>query len=469
MAGIIPSMPDVTAADPLADLEVAVRNVVAHYLVDEQVPGISLAITGVERTLISIVDGWADLDAQRPIEPDTLFEIGSIGKVFTAEIVLQLVDEGRLALDDPVVRHVPWFVVPRYGPRITIHHLLGHTAGITAGVDGTPEAVMQVWRLRDLRPGSAPGRRVHYSNLGYKILGLVIEAVDGVPFAVSLQRRILEPWGMATSEAAVTHEVRPRLAVGYEPARDDRPWSLGDAVRPGTWLTTDTADGCTCANADDMAAAVRALLRDEAGHTARMIVSQPVRGGEHQGYGLNTLTVDGHAFVGKGGGMIGYTAGLQWEPASGLGAVVLQNGPFGMPNALARLLVRMAAATQAGRDPRDERFEVDDGATDAADATPASLPTVPEATRDAVVGAYRSHDPWTTFFRIEARGDTLYLTFPFAPDGFDDEQPLVPMAHGWFRVGLDRLGPERLRFDTVIDGLARRAWLSGWDYYRVES
>jgi hypothetical protein len=54
------------------------------------------------------------------------------------------------------------------------------------------------------------------------------------------------------------------------------------------------------------------------------------------------------------------------------------------------------------------------------------------------------------------------------PDGFDDEQPLVPMARGWFRVGSDRLGPERLRFDTTVEGRARRAWLSGWDYYRVD-
>ncbi|MEO5885785.1 MAG: serine hydrolase, partial [Candidatus Limnocylindrales bacterium] len=94
-------------------------------------------------------------------------------------------------------------------------------------------------------------------------------------------------------------------------------------------------------------------------------------------------------------------------------------------------------------------------------------PTEPTAEQAVVTGTYRSHDPWTPLFRVEARGADLWLTFPAAPDGFDDEQPLVPMARGWFRVGADRLGPERLRFDTVIDGRARRAWLSGWDYYRV--
>src|SRR3954469_14610212 len=343
MAGIIPTMSDATRAAEGLDLLAALRDLVARYLVDEGVPGIALAVTDRDGTVVSLVGGWADLDARRPVVPETLFEIGSIGKVFTAEIVLQLVDEGRLALDDPIVRHIPWFDVPRYGARITIHHLLGHTAGITAGVEGTPDAVMQVWRLRDLPPGSAPGRHVHYSNLGYKVLGLVIEAVDGVPFALSLQRRILDPWGMDTSAAAVSQEVRPRLAVGYEPARDDVPWNLGDPVRPGTWLTTGTADGCSCTNAEDLVAASRRFMADERGHVARMVEPQPVRGGEHQGYALATTTVGGRTFVGKGGGMIGYTAGLQWEPASGFAAVVLQNGPFGMPNALARLVVRMAA------------------------------------------------------------------------------------------------------------------------------
>ena len=66
------------------------------------------------------------------------------------------------------------------------------------------------------------------------------------------------------------------------------------------------------------------------------------------------------------------------------------------------------------------------------------------------------------------RGDVPWLCFWSAPDGFDDEQPLVPIDGEWnHRVGDDPLGPERLSFDTVIDGHTVRAWLSGWDYYRT--
>ena len=71
-------------------------------------------------------------------------------------------------------------------------------------------------------------------------------------------------------------------------------------------------------------------------------------------------------------------------------------------------------------------------------------------------------------FHVEARGAELWLSFPDAPDGADGTQRLVPMAGGWYRLGESRLGPERIRFDLVIDGRARRAMLSGWPWYRAD-
>ena len=144
-------------------LDAAIAAIDAHVeslRADGSIPGLVLAVTDRNGLLADRRYGWAEVAARRPVEPDTLFEIGSIGKTFAAIIVMQLVEEGRLRLDDPVVRHLPWFKVPRTGERITIRHLLSHTAGITAGIDGTPEPTFQVWRLRDLPPGSAPGTPV---------------------------------------------------------------------------------------------------------------------------------------------------------------------------------------------------------------------------------------------------------------------------------------------------------------------
>jgi CubicO group peptidase (beta-lactamase class C family) len=461
-------MPDRDTPDPLAR---AVDATIAAYLADGSVPGVALAITGRDGLLLARTGGFAEVASRTPVHAETLFEIGSIGKSFTAHVILQLADEGRLAVDDPVVRHLPWFRVPRTGERITIHHLLSHTAGITAGIDGTPEATMQVHRLRDLRPGSAPGRRFHYSNVGYKALGLVIEAIEGASYPSVIRRRVMDPAGMSGSEPAISNAIRARVAVGYQPAIDDAPWQDGEPLAPSPWLETDTADGSVAATGTDMAAYLRWLMADleAGGPVARMATPVPALGGFGYGYGLLRFSRDGREYRGHGGGMVGFISGMTWDQAAGVGAVVLQNGPGGAPTFLSRQLVRQAVATLEGRDPAVEPVEPapsDDDGEDAAETTVGT--TGPTAEQTVIAGTYRSHDPWEPVFRVEARSDELWLVFPSAPDGFDDEQVLRPMAGGWWRVGDDRLGPERMRFDTVIDGRARRAWLSGWPSFRVD-
>jgi hypothetical protein len=99
-------------------------------------------------------------------------------------------------------------------------------------------------------------------------------------------------------------------------------------------------------------------------------------------------------------------------------------------------------------------------------ATPPALPT-PEGALLSHRGTYRSHDPWLPVFRIVLRGDRLWLQFPATPNGGDPEQPLSPIDDGWFRLGEDEGGPERIRFDLPIDGLSRRAWLGTWPWSRV--
>jgi CubicO group peptidase (beta-lactamase class C family) len=460
-------MPQHDTPEPLAR---AVDATMADYLADGSVPGVALAITGRDGLLLARTGGFAEVASRTPVGPDTLFEIGSIGKSFTAHAILQLAAEGRLAVDDPVVRHLPWFRVPRTGERITIHHLLSHTAGITAGIDGTPEATMQVHRLRDLPPGSAPGRRFHYSNVGYKALGLVLEAIEGASYPSVIRRRVMDPAGMSGSEPAITNAIRARIAVGYQPAIDDAPWHDGEPLAPSPWLETDTADGSVAATATDMAAYLRWLMADleAGGPVARMATPVPARGAFGYGYALMRFSRDGREYLGHGGGMVGFISGMTWDQAAGVGAVVLQNGPGGAPTFLSRQLVRQAVAALEGRDPAVEPVEPapSDDDDDAEEAPVGATDPTPE--QAIIAGTYRSHDPWEPVFHVQVRGEDLWLVFPSAPDGFDDEQVLLPMAGGWWRVGDDRLGPERMRFDTVIDGRARRAWLSGWPSFRVD-
>jgi D-alanyl-D-alanine carboxypeptidase len=522
----------------------AIDDAVRHELERTGQPGLTLGLTDREGTIALRAHGLADVASQQPVTPATLFEIGSIGKTFTAIAVLQLADEGRIEIDAAVDRYLPWFAVaqpPDYPP-ITVAHLLSHTAGIVAGIDATPEAAFQVWSLRDLPTFSPPGERFHYSNVGYKALGLVLEAVEGRPYPEIVRTRILEPLGMAATEPAIEHDIRSRLAVGYEYLHDDRIGHPGAPLAPATWLETDTADGSIASNAADMCALARLILREGdgllSGEAFRLMSSPKIWVGETAAYayGLVIRELEGRRLIGHGGGMVGYLAALQVDPESGLGAVVLQNGMSTNPMAIAREALRLARGEEDGiartpGGPPDDvagvyvpddggdpielvvseagvslRFsgrelaldELDDDLFLAADPAfdrfglrverPAEAALelwhggrryvregaparqLPEPSDDlrALAGHYRSHNPWTTNFRVVVRGDRPWLIFPAAPDGFDDEQPLTPLPDGSFRAGEDPGNPETLRFDTVVDGWALRAWLSGWPYYRVD-
>src|SRR5262245_11942126 len=96
---------------------------------------------------------------------DTYLEIGSIGKTFTAVVLLQLRQDRRVSLDDPVTRDLPWFQVRSEFDPITLHHLLTHTAGIVTGDALSGDSRFDVWALRDTDAGFPPGARFHYSNV----------------------------------------------------------------------------------------------------------------------------------------------------------------------------------------------------------------------------------------------------------------------------------------------------------------
>ncbi len=299
--------------DRLAADEMAVRGV----------PGVAVALTDRDGDAVVRTYGLANVDGALPVAADTLFEIGSIGKVFTAIVVLQLAEEGRLDLHAPVAAALPWFAMPVVGRPVTLHDLLTHTAGITSGIDGTPEAAFQVHALRHRTPGSAPGERYRYSNVGFKILGLVIEAIEGLPYPDVVRRRVLEPLGMTQTEPAITNAIRPRLAVGYAYEADDRIGHLGHPLAPATWLETATADGSIASTASDMAILARMLLRRGEGPRGRLLseASFARMAGPHirpspdfgYGYGLMTRVLNGRTFIGHTGGMIGFVAGLQVE------------------------------------------------------------------------------------------------------------------------------------------------------------
>jgi CubicO group peptidase (beta-lactamase class C family) len=153
-----------------------------------------------------------------------------MNKMFTATAIMQLAEEGRLALDEPISRYVDESWLPRsITDRVTIHHLLTHTSGLGSYFN---EAFMRSSRtlyreVDDYRPlvqgetlAFEPGTEFRYSNTGMLLLGAVIEAVTGTSYFDHVRSRIYGPAGMMDSDSYSMDEPVPNLAIGYIPAPD---------------------------------------------------------------------------------------------------------------------------------------------------------------------------------------------------------------------------------------------------------
>ncbi|HRA47148.1 MAG TPA: serine hydrolase domain-containing protein, partial [Thermomicrobiales bacterium] len=302
-----------------------------------EMPGLQIALTDREVLLGTINLGFANLDAKTPVTDATLFEFGSIGKSFTAICLLQLADEGKIDLHAPFDSQLPWWSIKSQFAPITAHDLMSHTAGIISGTDFTPEQRFEVWALRNTETFAAPGTTFHYSNVGYKSLGLLIEHVTGKPYGDVVRERILEPLGMGNTLAAITQADRHRLALGYQDYYDDRPRAPGRGVVPAPWLETDSGDGCLSASASDLAIYLRMFMNHGAYPGGRVltdaqfaimttprIVMDPDDNLAY-GYGITIPAEGTPGHFGHGGGMVGYISEMRADLTTGFGAIAFTN------------------------------------------------------------------------------------------------------------------------------------------------
>ncbi len=305
---------------------------------EANMPGMAVAVTTREEVLRVRTFGYADVASQTPVEADSMFEIGSIGKSFTNVALMQLRDEGLLDLHSPVSRYLPWFQVQSDYAPITTHHLMSHTSGLVSGTEIAPHGYYESWALRETKTGAPPGEHFRYSNIGYKTLGFLLEEVAGRPYQEVIQGRVLDLLGMRDSHPVISFETRKRAAVGYRSFYDDRPEHRDHGIVPALWSEYGAGDGCQASTAEDMATYLRMLMNHGSGSIRRVIsdesfalMTQPVIqtqqwGGAHYGYGLTMAQVDGHAYLGHAGSTPGYVAAIIADVDDGLGVVVLVNG-----------------------------------------------------------------------------------------------------------------------------------------------
>lgn len=350
---MISSSPTPPAEPLLPTTERSLLRTVAVAQSEGRAPSISAAVAR---------DGNVVWSAARPAGPDggpaadTQYRIGSITKTFTAVLVLRLRDEGLLDLGDPVARHLPGTELGE----ATVGQLLAHTAGLAAETPGP-------WWERTpatLRPSLAEvlgddpfrhpvGRRFHYSNPGYTVLGALVAAVRGRSWADALKTEILEPLGLDRTSVgpmapyAEGWAVHPHAdALLPEPVED-----LG-LMAPAGQLWSTAADLCRfgafLATGDDRVLSA-ATVREMATPAA-----PPEAGEWESGYGLGVQLVNGggRTLVGHAGSLPGYLAALWVSPADGLAAATVANATAGpQPWLVAAQLLGTVAEAEPGVPP----------------------------------------------------------------------------------------------------------------------
>lgn len=251
--------------------------------------------------------GLANREWNVPTTPDARYRIGSLTKQFTAAAILQLVEQGKLRLDDPITNYIS--DAPDSWRKITIRHLLTHTSGIPNFTE-IPEAdhwigrpAEDVIRLVAGRPLLFnPGDRFAYDNMGYVLLGHIVAKASGVPFADYLRAHVLEPAGM-THSGFVGDEVAPKRANGY--------------VRDGQrWLSASWDSGVRSSGAGALYATAGDLLKwDRALHGGKILTPASERlmftdFGNHYGFGYLVDMEGRHLRWEHNGHVDGYSAAL---------------------------------------------------------------------------------------------------------------------------------------------------------------
>ncbi|MBA0050984.1 class A beta-lactamase-related serine hydrolase [Streptomyces sp. AJS327] len=276
---------------------------------------------------------WSDARGLPPTGPDVPYRIGSISKTLVAALVVRLAEEGTLDLGDPLETHLPGTGVGH----VTVAQLLSHTAGLAAETPGP-------WWERSPgteRPALAdllgedplrhpPGRRFHYSNPGYALLGALVTRLRGKPWERALAEEILEPLGMATT----TPLPSPPHARGWAV----HPWADVLLSEPETdtglmgpagqlWSTAEDLCrwGAVLSDGDPRVLSAEAVERMREPASGAL----PAEDSAVFGLGVQILRAGGRTLIGHGGSMPGFLAGLWVDPEERTGAVVLANATSG--------------------------------------------------------------------------------------------------------------------------------------------
>ena len=309
------------------------------------IPGMSVGIVYDQELVWSRGLGFADVDKKVPASPDTIYSICSISKLFTSIGIMQLRDEGKLRLDDPIGKHLSWFdIKDKYpeAPEVTIGGILTHSSGLPREADypywtgpehkfPTREQIIEALSgQEELYPADT---YFQYSNLGMSLLGEVIAAVSGKPYAQYIQENILTPLGLENTSPEIPEERRGKqLATGYsvrlrDGSRKVIPFYLVNGIAPAAGFASTAEDLARFAswqfrlleNGDREVLAANTLKEMHRVHWLDPNWKTT------RGLGFSVSRRNDKTYVGHGGSCPGYKTQLSLRPKDKIAIIVMTN------------------------------------------------------------------------------------------------------------------------------------------------
>lgn len=322
-------------------------DVLLNELFSKDGPGGVALVVKDGKTIYRKAFGMANLELGVKMKPENVFRIGSITKQFTATAIMQLIEQGKIKLDDDITKYIKDY--PTHGYTITIENLLTHTSGIksytglkkwTSEVrkkNFTPKEMVDYFKSEPM--DFAPGEKFMYDNSGYFLLGYIIEIVSGQTYAEYIQQHIFTPIGMKNSYYGGNSPIIKNRAAGY--AKDDNGYKNDEFLS----MTQPFAAGSLLSTVDDLSTWYAAVMSDKVMTKASRSKAHSVftlNDGSKTDYGFGWAigNIQGSPMVSHGGGINGFLSASNYLPEERVFVAVLSNC---MCNSPADVADKMAA------------------------------------------------------------------------------------------------------------------------------
>ncbi|UCG33520.1 MAG: serine hydrolase [Phycisphaerales bacterium] len=401
----------------------------------DDLPGMAVGVVHDQDLIWSRGYGYADLAEKIPTTDQTLYRVASVTKLLTATAVVQAAERGKLSLEEPVAKYLPWFMPKDADPGhpVLVWHLLTHTAGLQRETPGTdfdqlhrPDVAIVQGATPQTSLTLPPQTRQKYSNYGFQVAGLLVSELSGMPFPQYVARHILGPLGMNDSRLLDGNETCPGLAIPYGRRLPDAKRSIESQVNnsgllAAGGLVTSVRDLARFASlqfntADDYAGPVLTgwSLRDM--HRPRWLAPDWSRG---HGIGWFLTRRENAILLSHGGSLPGYKSNLLIDPASKVAVIVLINADDGRAGELAQGVMDIVAGPIVTA------------------AEPVEAPASPDPDLARFEGLYR--DRWGEYARVAVVGDKLRVIRLETDDVRRSTTTLERLGETAFRTHVDEL------------------------------